>query len=206
MKFLTWILIFCFASQAMASTIREGLEAAMNEYEYEMVVEWDQKDAVKAQEFTQKFTEKLEALYQQGLSNDEVMKYIETRIVDKKQLASIQASAALSAKGGSSAQNIAQALQENMEKFGHRGASWTGGVAYAAVISGLLIVGALIVYQLVWNLKHRCVEAQMEEHCGEETYCDDYDTDEYGDSYCEDWDTEYSCSDVEVCLRYEKYK
>ena len=201
MKFLTWILIFCFATQAMASTVREGLEAAMNDFEYDMVVEWDQKDAKKAEEFSQKFTEKLEVLYQQGLSNDIMMKYIEGRVTDKKQLAAIKASAAFSSTGGSSAANIAKALQDNMDKFGNRGASWTGGVAYAAVIAGILAVTALIVYQLVWNLEHRCAEAQMEEHCGEETVCDDWD-----DGECEDYDTVYSCDDVEVCLSWEKYK
>lgn len=201
MKFLTWILLFCFATQAMSSTVKEGLESAMNDFEYDMVVEWDQKDQKKAEEFSRKFSEKLEVLYQQGLSNDVLMSYVESRVKDKGQLAAIRASAAFGAQGGNSAQNIAKVLQDNMGKFGNQGASWTGGVAYAAVIAGLLAVAALIVYQLVWNLKHRCAEAQMEEHCGEETVCDDYD-----DGECEDYDTVYSCSDVEVCLRWEKYK
>lgn len=203
MKFLTWILIFCFATQAMASTVREGLEAAMNEFEYDMVVEWDQKDAKKAEAFTQKFIQSLEGLYEQGLSNDELMKYIEGRVKDKEQLAAIRASAALSAKDGASAENIAKALQSNMEKFGQRGASWTGGVAMTAVITGLVAIGALIIYQLVWNLSRRCVEAQMQERCGNEDYCSDYDYDSEGNSYCEDWDTRYSCENVETCLHWE---
>lgn len=120
MKFLTWILIFCFTTQAFAVTnVREGLQSAMNEFEYDMVVEWDQKDRAKAEQFTKKFTEKLEALYKEGLSDAEVMRYIETRVVDQKQLANIKASAALQSKGGSSAQNLARALQENMDKFGN---------------------------------------------------------------------------------------
>jgi hypothetical protein len=206
MKFLTWILILCFASQAMASTVREGLEAAVNEFEYDMVVEWDQKDAAKAEAFSKKLTEKLRVLYQEGLSNAELVKYIESRVVDKNQLASLKASAAFSAEAGSSPENIAKALQENLEKFGNKGASWNGGVAYAAVITGLLAVTALIIYQLVWNSKHRCAQGQMEERCGEETVCEDYDTDSQGNSYCEDYDTVYSCRNVEVCLRWEKYR
>jgi hypothetical protein len=201
MKFLTWILLFCFATQAMSATVKDGLELAMNDFEYDMVVEWDQKDAAKAAEFSKKFTDKLEALYQQGLSNDVLMNYVESRVKDKSQLAAIRASSALAAKDGSSSQNIAKVLQDNMTKFGDRGASWTGGVAYTAVIAGLLAVAALIVYQLVWNSKHRCGRAQMEEHCGEETVCDDYDNGE-----CEDYDTVYTCDDVEVCLDWVEYK
>lgn len=206
MKFLTWILIFCFASQAMASTVREGLESAMNEFEYSMVVEWDQKDQKKAEEFTKKFTESLEQLYQQGLSNAELMKYIESRVSDKGQLSAIKAKALLDSQNGASPESIAQSLKDNLEKFGQRGASWTGGVAYAAVITGIVAIGALIVYQLVWNLKHRCVKAQMEEHCGYESVCTDYDTDSEGHSYCEDYDSVYDCDNVEVCLEYEKYR
>ena len=206
MKFITWIVIFCLTTHAMAGTIREGLETAMNEFEYEMVVEWDQKDVAKAEAFTQKFSSKLEALFQQGLTNRELMKYVESRVVDKRQLAAIQASAALSAEGGASARHMATVLRDNMDKFGERGASWTGGVAYAAVITGLVAIAALIVYQLVWNLNHRCAEAQMEERCGEETFCEDYDTDYDGTTYCEDYDTRYTCDDVEICLRWEKYK
>lgn len=201
MKFITWILVFCFASQVMASTVKERLEAAMNQYEYSMVVEWDQKDVARAQVYTQKFVEDLEMLYQAGLSNDELMKYIESRVVNKEQLAAIKASAALDAQNGASAQSIAQALKKNMDKLGNQGASWTGGAAYAAVIGGILVVGALIIWQLVWNLEHRCAEAQMEERCGEETVCDDWDNGE-----CEDYDTVYSCDDVEICLRWEKYR
>lgn len=204
MKFLTWILILCFTTQAMASTVRDGLQAAMNDFEYDMVVEWDQKDVKKAEEFSKKFTEKLEALYQQGLSNDELMKYIESRVHDKKQLANIRAKAALDSKGGSSAQNIARALTDNMSNFGNQGASWTGGAAYAAIIAGFLAIGALIVYQLVWNLNHRCAEGEMYESCGEESYCTDYDTDEYGDEYCDDWETSWECENVERCNRWEK--
>lgn len=203
MKFLTWILILCFTSQAMASTLREGLELAMNDYEYEMVVEWDQKDAAKAEAFTKKFTDKLEDLYKQGLSDEVVMKYIESRVMDKKQLAAIQASAALTAKNGSSAQNIAKALREN--KLGHQGASWTGGAAYAAVIGGLVIITALIVYQLVWNLNHRCATAVTTEVCGTESYCDSYSYDwETGSEYCDSWYETYECSNVEYCQTWEK--
>jgi hypothetical protein len=207
MKFLTWILVLCFITQALAVTnVREGLQSAMNEFEYDMVVEWDQKDRAKAEQFTKKFTEKLEALYKEGLSDAEVMRYIETRVVDQKQLANIKASAALQAKGGSSAQNLAKALQENMDKFGNQGASWPGGAAYAAVISGILIVGALIVYQLVWNLEHRCAEGEMNEVCGEKSYCSDYDYDSEGNSYCDEWYTSWECDNVERCKRWEKYR
>lgn len=205
MKFLTWILVLCFTSQAMAASVREGLETAMNDFEYDMVVEWDQKDTKKAAEFSQKFSEKLEVLYQQGLSNDTLMKYIESRVTDKKKLAAIQASALMSTNGGTSAENVAKALQDNMDNFGNRGASWTGGVAYAAVIAGLLALTALIIYQIVWNHKNRCAEAEMVEECGEESYCASYGEDSEG-TYCNEWVTSYSCDDVETCLRWEEYR
>lgn len=207
MKLITWFLLICFTSQAMASSVKAGLEAAMNDFEYEMVVEWDQKDAKKAEEFTKKFTDKLSALYQQGLSDSLMMEYIESRVKDKSQLATIKAAAALSAEGGSSPENIARAMRDNLDKFGDRGASWNGGVAMAGAIVGILAVTALIIYQLVWESTHRCAEAKWSEECGYEDVCTDWDYDSYeGTSYCEDWDTVYSCSDVEKCLRWEKYK
>ncbi len=204
MKFLTWILILCFASQAMAATVREGLEAAINDYEYSMVVDWDQKDSKVAEAFTQKFTDKIEALYQQGMTNDILMKYVESRVFDKKKLAAIQAAAALTAEGGSSAQNIAKAIQEN--KLGVQGASWSGGIAAAGIITGIVAIAALIVYQLVWELNHRCESGYTTEVCGHESFCTDYDYDfEDGSEYCSNSETQYVCNDVEKCSNWVKY-
>jgi hypothetical protein len=201
MKIITWILLFCFVTQAIASNIKEGLELAMNDFEYEMVVEWDQKDIEIAEKISKKFSDRLDALYLQGLSNDEVMKYIETRVLDKKHLEVIKAAANLASKENSASKNIAIALQKHIEKFGQRGASWTDSATNALIISGVLVLAALLVSKIIWNLNHSCAEAQMEEECGYGQKCTDWDYGPEG-SYCEDYDSVYSCANVEVCLKW----
>lgn len=208
MKLLSWLLIFCFfTTHSMASTIREGLQTAMNDYEYQMVVEWDQKNTAQAEAFTKAFTARINELYAQGLSDAELMKYVESRVKDPKKLAAIRAQAALGAKNGNSAENIVKVLQGSMDSFGNQGASWTGGAAYAAVIVGFLAITALIIWQLVWGQTHRCAVGYTSEVCGYESVCDGYSYDyETGTEYCSSSHDVYSCDDVEYCDKWEKYR
>lgn len=204
MKILSLILALTFSMQAFSSTVKEGLEKALNEYEYSMVVEWDQKDQAAAEKFTHEFSLALQNLKDQGLTHEELLSYIEGRVKDKEKFETIKASAALSGKNASSAMEIAKVLESNMEHMGLKGASWNGSVAYLLAAAPIILLTALIINTYIWNTSHRCVAAHTYESCGYETYCTDYDYDYDGNQYCEDYDTEYSCSDVERCDEWEK--
>jgi hypothetical protein len=193
MKLITWLLIFCFTAQAFAGTLREDLTTALNDYEYNMVVEWDQKDAAKAEAFNKQFSEALTKLYKRGLSQAELLSVVEGRVTSKERFESIKMKASLLQNSGE-ARSVVDLLQSELADMGHRGASWNGEVQmYVLAIVPLVLLGALILYQHMWNQSHRCVEAAREEVCHD--VCDDYS---YRDS-CSTWDSS-TCTTGEYCV------
>src|SRR6476620_877805 len=95
MKLITWILVLCFTSQVFAGTAREDLTTALNNYEYNMVVDWDQKDMKKAEAFNQKFADTLAKLYDRGLKQEELLSALEGRIKNKEKFDALKMKAAL---------------------------------------------------------------------------------------------------------------
>lgn len=193
MKLLSWILILCFSAQAFAGTAQEDLTTALNDYEYNMVVEWDQKDVEKAEAFNQQFANTLEKLYERGLTQEELLAKIEARVHDKTKFSALKASALLAGERASDARTVADLLQSQLPNMGQRGASWNGEV-YFWTIAPLVIIAALIIYQYVWKSNHRCAEAAREEVCDE--VCDDWS---YSDNNCDSWGN--NCTSGQYCVR-----
>ena len=194
MKIITWILVLCFTSQVFAGTVKEDLTVALNNYEYDMVVDWDQKDMKKAEAFNENFAQAVEKLYDRGLTNEELLAAIELRSRDKAKFATLKAKANLLGNSASDARSVANLLQSELSDMGQRGASWNGDVQhYLMAIIPLVLVGALIIYQMVWNKTHRCASAARHEVCHD--VCDDYSSHEVCDS---NWD---NCHTEEYCVR-----
>lgn len=195
MKFLSWILVFCFTSQVFAGTVQQDLTTALNNYEYDLVVEWDQKDMKKAEAFNKEFADTLNKLYDRGLSQEELLKTVEARSTDKAKFAALKAKATLLGNSATDARSIANLLQSQVADMGQRGASWNGEVQhYLLAIVPLVILGALIIYQYSWNRSHRCAEAAREEVCTD--VCDDWS---YSDRNCDSWGN--NCTSGEYCAR-----
>lgn len=206
MKILSWLILFCFISNAFAATgtIKE-LETALNDYEYSMVVEWDQKDKAQAEAISKTFFDKMDQLFnEQNLSNDEIIKYLETRVKDPAKLQAMKLEINGITKRADSKRELAKILSENIKNTQMQGASWNGTTTYVLAIGGLLAIAALIAYQVVFNLNHYCAQERQSEDCYEvqntECYYD------YEDDYvCYDtWGTHTECSDTTSCLRWEE--
>lgn len=195
MRLLSWLLILCFTTQAFAGTVREDLTVALNNYEYDMVVEWDQKDKVMAEKFSENFSKTLNKLFDRGLTQDELLSVVESRMTDKERFKAIKMKATLLKDQAGDAQSVTRLLQDEMANLGTRGASWNGEIQmYVLAIVPLIILGALIIYQHMWNQSHRCATAAREEVC--EDVCDDWS---YSDSNCDSWGN--NCTSGEYCAR-----
>lgn len=196
MKFLSWLLILCFTTQAaFAGTVREDLTSALNNYEYSMVVEWDQKDKEKAEAFSKQFIAEVQKLIDRGLKKEELLSVVESRVTSPERLATIKMKAALLKDSVTDAQGVANLLQSELTELGQRGASWNGEVQmYVLAIVPLILLGALIIYQHMWNQSHRCKTAAREMVC--ETVCDDWSYSESAN--CDSWGQ--NCSGGEYCV------
>ena len=190
MKLLSWLLILCFTTQAFAGTVREDLTNALNDYEYNMIVEWDQKDKAKAEAFNDQFSKTVAKLTDRGLTKDDLLSVVEGRVT-KERFQAIQMKATLL----KDTRSVSDLLQSELSEMGLRGASWNGEVQmYVLAIVPLVLLGALILYQHMWNQSHRCARAAMETVC--ESVCDDWS---YSDNMCDSWGN--NCTSGEYCAR-----
>lgn len=191
-KLLSLLLVLCFSANVMAgSTI--GLERAMDEYQFALTVEWDQKDQKFYQAKTDAFfAEMAKLIAKDGLSQEEILSVASKKMSNKTQFEALKLKLSLVGKAPSSSE-LASVLQSSVKDMYQSGASWNGD-AVLPVLGGLL-VAALIGYTIWFHATHECVAFDQRYECDSYTECDSF-----GD-YCY---TEESCGYNSYCTEYVK--
>lgn len=141
MKFLfTALSIIIFTTNTYAVS-GEGLQEALNELQYSLTVEWDQKDKSFYDQQMTKFNSKIKELQGQGLSNADMMSFIITNTKSealRKELSNLM----LLVKINKLSQEEALTLvKEKMNETQAKGASWNGST-YDRV--AMVLVAALV--------------------------------------------------------------
>lgn len=189
MKLTALLLSLCISLNVLAAsgTVSE-LERQMDEYEYVLAVEWDQKDQKFYQEQTAVFMEKLETLVKdQGLSESDIITLAEKRQVSRQTIEAIKLKLAMAGKIQSGEQ-LAAILRQTSEEMFPRGAAWNG-MSTDTILYGLLIVGVIgyIIwfdanYKCVaWGEKYECDTTHSSDGlrstttCGWKSYCASYE-------------------------------
>lgn len=190
-KLFSFLLVLCFSMSAMAGSTA-GLERAMDEYQFALTVEWDQKDQAVYQAKTDAFfAEMAKLISSEGLSNQEVVALAEKKMQNKAQLEALKLKLALAGKAQNS-KELANVLQSSVKDMYSRGASWNGD-AVLPVLGGLAIA-ALLGYVIWFHATHECVAYEDRWECTSSSYCDDY-------GYCSSHD---SCGWEPYCTQYVK--
>ena len=96
------------STQAMAQNV--AVENAINELNYTLSVEWDQKDVAVKQAAYEKFFADVEALRAQGVSQDEIYATIKSKVLTAQAAKDVDAIIALAKAGRISAQNAQKPL------------------------------------------------------------------------------------------------
>lgn len=183
MKFLSLVLTFCISFNVMASTGRiQELEKSLDEYQYAMTVEWDQKDKAFQEKETQKFIEKLSAL---GLTEKEVMSFAELKFKNAKAIDTLRTRLSLMGEMNSS-KEMALALQEASKDLYGQGAAWNGDATEVLLWVGVAVI---IGYAVWFSATHECVSWREEWRCD----TTDYDT-----------HSSTTCGWHDVCTQYVK--
>lgn len=144
-------------TQAMAQNA--SVENAINELNYTLSVEWNQKDeAVKKAAFA-KFYGELQALEAQGVSRDEIYATIKSKVLTAQAAKDVDAIIGLAKAGRITAQEARAQLGAYLNKAQATGANWSsgatlGGIGLALVVIGLVALavasgggGSVVVYQ-----------------------------------------------------------
>lgn len=190
-KLFSFLLVLCFSANLMAASTA-NLERAMDDYQFALTVDWDQKDQAVYQAKTDAFFAELAKLIaEEGLSKEEILAVAEKKMANKAQLEALKLKLAL-AGNVSSSQELGKVLQESVKGMYSQGASWNG-VAVLPILGGLALA-AIIGYAIWFSATHECVAWEDRWECSSSSYCDDY-------GYCSSHD---SCGWEPYCTQYVK--
>lgn len=168
MKLVAMLLSFCISLNVLASSLpAQGLEQAFDNYHYSLTVEWDQSDVSFKEAQTNIFFTNLEALISQGLTNEEISNFVESKVSSQQMNSNIQTQLSLLASEASSSAELAKILSYSSTEFYQQGASWEYSRAQVATI--IVAVSALFVFGVFFNIKYGCVQTID----GVKSYCTD---------------------------------
>jgi len=211
MKLISWLLILCFTTNVFAKPIEQNLASTIEEYKYELTVEWDQRDQSAFNKILDNLKKDLISLKADGMSSSDLMTYIE-KTGSKEQADRIRAKLLLQGQDLSDAQ-LVDFIRSEVMPLGSKGASWNGGADAKYAIAAIALVGILVLLAMKWSNYTKdwnnstCLVAEDREGSREVYVCDvsnEY-TDDYGHRQTEciagHYETEYYT--YTKCLEWE---
>lgn len=203
MRFMSLLVALCFSMNVFASTgtIQE-LERQIDDYNYALSVDWDQKDAKVYEAKTNEFFAKLQKLIkEEGLTQTELMTVVENKMGNKEALAALKLKLSV-LSSATTAEQLSQIIKDSSKDLYSRGASWNGD-ATGPVILGLL-VAAVVGYAIWFSATHECVRSEPRYTCNSYNNCYGgyYGNGYYGGGYC-NYST-VTCGYTDYCLEYAK--
>ncbi len=194
MKLVALLLSLCLTMNVFAASAGQlQLERELDEYNYILSVEWDQKDRKFYEVETQKFLQKVSQLMSQnGLDSKDLIALAEKRAKNKAALEAVKLRLSLQGPAKSEA-DLLEILKATSGEFYSRGASWNGEVI---LIGGaaVLLVAAIVGYALWFDANYTCVAYEERYECNSTSR-----TDSWGNVY-----TDTVCGYRDVCVAYEK--
>ena len=178
MKIMSLVLCLCFTMNVFAGSVSE-FERSLDNLQYSMTVEWDQKDQAVYEKVSQAFFDEMESMMVNGkLSQEEVIAVLEKKVANKKALEAIKLKLAL--MGKVSEKDLAQVLKDSSKDMYFQGASWNGDIVTPVVIG----VVVLAVGYLIWfHSTHECNSYNTQYTCANTSEV--YGTQCYYSEYCE---------------------
>lgn len=194
MRFISALLCFCLTFNVMAAsgTVSE-LEKALDEYQYSLTVEWDQKDSAFMTARTEAFYASLSDLMNKGLTQEEVLSVVSKKSKNPKEIEALKLKMESLAVKSSTASELAQAITANSKGMYSTGASWEGSAILISV--GIVaVIGAAIAYSVWFDKNHTCVATSQGQECG---WVSPYQGAPVGQQYYQCWTTTYCTEYVE---------
>lgn len=179
-RFISMFVVLCFTANAFAGAAGVmKLERAIDEHQYTMTVEWDQKDQQFATKERERFQTVLKEIFESSKITQEDMDTVLAKRIPRKQtLDNLRLDLAL--KGITTQAELQDYLRLNSSELYGKGASWNGGVSSGVIWGavGILIVGAIVF--IAWD-SERCLEWKDEYFCRDTESCsgggiDDHET------------------------------
>lgn len=152
---ITIVLSFFILSTSFSSApgALEGIREAINELNYALTVEWDQKDATFRQQQMDRFHTKVSELELKGISRSTILKEAIQGLPRSKAREEMLNFLEQVDTNVFEPQDFQKVLSEIAEKSKSSGASWNGGVDIATLAPVLVIAGVVMVILLATSKK-----------------------------------------------------
>lgn len=137
-RLLTLCLAFSFVMTSVHASSTDGLKLAFEELQFALEVEWDQKDPAFKKAQLEKFSDRLNELKAQGLTNSDLIASSIGQIKDESLRKQIETANSLIAINHMSEVEARKMIQENFEKSLSKGASWN--------CESFLTIGAVVLF------------------------------------------------------------
>lgn len=128
-----------FSTQTYASS-QSGLKAAYDEFAYAMEVEGASLNTESREAAARSFAEQVAILQSQGLSNTELIQFVQSQIQDKTLAAELTATYKLLETEKLSSEEVRDILKNMSSHIYAQGASWNGDVQMYLFVGGFLAV------------------------------------------------------------------
>lgn len=186
MKMISWLLLLCFTTNVFAKSIEHNLASTVEEFKYELTVEWDQRDQKKLEEILGRLGNQLTELKSSGMTEQDLISFVEKN-GSREEAARIRSQILLNFSDLSDVR-FTDFFRNEILAVGPKGASWNGGADAKYAIAAVALVGILVLLAIKWSSYTKdwnnstCVTAEDREGSREVYVCDlenEY-TDEYG--------------------------
>ncbi|MES2527218.1 MAG: hypothetical protein V4598_09020 [Bdellovibrionota bacterium] len=172
MKFISALLALCFTMNVFASTgAMDDLSTAMDEYQFAMTVEWDQKDQAFKTKQLEVLSGKMGQLFKQGLTAQDVNVLIDNRFKNSQVAQAAKVKLALLGNNLTPA-NVLDILKDNSSDIYSNGASWNGNTTlfvWGGVV--VAIIAIAVAYSKWQNDNYECVETAIADYCTDAYDC-----------------------------------
>ncbi len=172
MKIISALLALCFTMNVFASSgSLDALSSAMDEYQFAMTVEWDQKDQAFQAKQLEALSAKMGELFKQGLTVQDVNVLIDSRFKNSQVAQAAKAKLALLGNNLTPA-NVLDILKDNSSDIYSNGASWNGN-AQIFVWGGVIvaIIAIAVAYSQWKKDNYECVETAIADFCTDAYDC-----------------------------------
>lgn len=182
-KLITLMLMLSvFTVQVNAST-NNGLKEAFDEFNYSLVVEWDQKDASFREAKMKQLSATIRDLQAKGLSNAQLIDFAKSEMKDAKAAMDLETAFNMVQINKMSSSEASNYVLDILNKSYFVGASWNGEVVHIAGIVLFLAVVLTALYFSVINPKDFVCTQESAYYCETRQTSDCY-TDISGDTQC----------------------
>ncbi len=179
-KFATGLLALTMATifpMVQVQAQETSLDSAINNLQYRLTVEWNQKDLGAQKKIMGEFAAELDQLKKQGVTDQEIFNSLSAKAFDAQTSKDIESLAKYAKANNLNQNQVRKLVVDYANKSQKLGTSWSSEATVGLVIGIVLVI--VLVAALTGNLTVNTTGTYYNSNCYDDCYYDDW-----GNYYC----------------------